>query len=347
MRFLTLSIFILWQLITPANAVSNNTYSFFWSSRTSHSVGQVTYDGGALSSIMVNVENITPGLLYVTKSQCKSYWGEIWTHLDAYDHWLFIPKSVKTTNGNDIKINIYQLPKDYNIVEEDATQYVLYKKTPEGQKTALKKCYREGESYNFTGSWDSAFILRLDTQNLSAGSYEGDIIIKIAFAEYFKATTGSSANSNPLERWSLADAKQNIGEVKLPFNIKIRNVCSINPSEINLDHSGNLITTADGHTTSKDIYVRCTESGDVNLSLSLRALNNPTTSYAEGVGVGLGNGWDSILKIENSNISSAKPTTDIVIPANSSFKIESVLKKTNNSQPGGLSGAAVMEVFLQ
>lgn len=345
-RFFTFLAFICWQVITPVYAVSDNTYSFFWSSNTIHNVGNVTYDGGALSSIVVNVSDIIPGVLSVTKHQCKSMWGSVWTHRAAYDYWIFVPKSVTANNGENIIVHIHQLPKDFSIVEEDSNQYILYKKIPEADNRQYKTCYKIGNTYNFTGSWNSSFILRLETKSLNIGQYTGNIPVKIAFAEYFKATSGSTgANSNPIQRWSLADARQNLGTVNIPFDINIRNICTVSPNDINLDHGAHVITMADGHTTSQDIYVRCVKEGDIDIKLSIKAINSPSTSYAEGVGVGLGNGWDSILKIDNSNITPI--TSNITMPANSKFNIKSVLKKTNNSQPGSLNGAAVMEVFFQ
>ena len=342
MRFLILSAFITWQLITPAHAVSGNTFSFFWSSTTEHNVGNATYDGGALSSIIVNVNDIIPGVLRVTKNHCMNQWSNVWIHQTAYDYWIFIPKSVTTNNGKNIGVHIHQLPKDFTIIEEDSNQYILYKKVPEATNSQYKGCYKIGDAYNFTSPWNSSFILRLDSSSLNIGRHTGNIPIKIAFAEYFKATSGSTgANSNPIQRWSLADARQNLGTVNIPFDINIRNVCTISPNEINLAHGGHTITMADGHTTSEDIYVKCVEEGSIDLNLSIMAIDSPSTSYAEGVGVGLGNGWDSILNINNSN------KTSITIPANSKFNIQSVLRKTNNSQPGSLNGAAVMVIYFQ
>ncbi|HDL7647882.1 TPA: papG chaperone-binding domain protein [Yersinia enterocolitica] len=346
MRFLILFVLMLYQLMTPVNAVSNNTFSFFWTSQNPHMVGNVNYDGEALSSILANVDNIIPGPLQVTARSCRSLIVDLWTHVDAYDYWIFVPKSVTTANGENITIDIHQLPKEFSIIEENSQQYILYKGIPERQKTAYKRCYNIGETYNFTEPWETAFTLRLDTQNLGVGQYTGEIPIKIAFAEYFKATSGSGANQYPFERWTLNDAKNNIREVILPFNINIKNKCSFSPSEINLVHGGHSITTADGHTTSQLVYIRCTNPGDVKFNLTLKSLNPPTTSYTDGVGVGLGNGWNSVLKVENTNISTTSPTTEITIPSNSSLNIQSVLKKTANSQPGNLSGAAVLEISL-
>ncbi|EMX79826.1 papG chaperone-binding domain protein [Escherichia coli 2726800] len=347
MRLFVFFIFVLLQSIVPVFAV-DNTYSFFWSSTAPHDVGNVSYNGGRLSNILVNVKDITPGPLSVTKNQCKRMWGEVWTDRSAYDYWIFIPKEVLATDNSKIEISIQQLPRDFSLIREDTNQYVLHKKIPESYNQQYKKCYPIGETYNFTSPWNSAFVLRLDTSSLGVGRYTGNIPIKISFAEYFKQTSGSSiADNRPIDRWSLAEAEQNLGIVSLPFDINIINVCHIVPNEINLDHGDNAITTADGHTISEKIYVNCVNNGKLNLRLSLKALTNPTVSYMEGVGVGLGNGWDSILKIDNANITSANPTTNITIPANSSISVSSMLRKTKNSRPGNLSGTAVMEILLQ
>ncbi|MGT3245254.1 PapG chaperone-binding domain-containing protein [Yersinia enterocolitica] len=346
MRFLILFVFILYQLMTPVNAVNHNTFSFFWTSQSIHEVGNVNYNGEALSSILVNVDNIVAGPLYVTLSSCSFPNSARWTHMDAYDYWIFIPKSVKATNGENITVGIHKLPKEFRIIEENAQQYILYRAVQERAVTAYKRCYRIGESYDFQDPWETAFTLSLGTQNLGVGLYEGIISIKVAFAEYFKITSGFGSNSYPLERWGVADAKNNIGEVTLPFHINIINKCSISPSEINLVHGAHSITTADGHTTSQLVNIRCTNPGDVKFNLTLKSLNPPTTSYTDGVGVGLGNGWNSVLKVENTNISTSSPTAEITMPGNSSLNIQSELKKTANSQPGNLSGAAVLEISL-
>jgi hypothetical protein len=62
--------------------------------------------------------------------------------------------------------------------------------------------------------------------------------------------------------------------------------------------------------------------------------------------VGLGNGWDSVLTVENTNISTSSPSADITISKQGNLTIQSVLKETTSSQPGNLSGSAVMEISI-
>ncbi|WP_312026145.1 PapG chaperone-binding domain-containing protein [Yersinia enterocolitica] len=81
-----------------------------------------------------------------------------------------------------------------------------------------------------------------------------------------------------------------------------------------LAHGGHSIVTADGHMTSQSVSIKCTNNGDVKFNLILKSLNLPTTQYTDGVGVGLGNGWDSVLKVEKTNISMSSPTAEISIP---------------------------------
>lgn len=49
---------------------------------------------------------------------------------------------------------------------------------------------------------------------------------------------------------------------------------------------------------------------------------------------------------KNTNISAASPSADVTISGNGNLTIQSVLKKTASSQPGNLSGAAVMEISI-
>ncbi|WP_072009499.1 PapG chaperone-binding domain-containing protein [Raoultella planticola] len=345
MRFFSFFMLMLLKLTNHAHAsVSYNLEAFTWGAGDTHPVGELNYDGNATSQILVNVNEITPGSLIVRQRQCAYPNYTISSYKEAKDHYIFIPKSVKTGSGQNIAIDIHQMPTGYSITNE-ADQYVLYNKGVDEYKTTNRKCRIIGESYEFNSSWSSPFVLRLNTENLSVGKHTGEIPIKIARAEYYARTA-----SNPLYRWSTSNISQfvqNDQSVTLPFNINIQNKCTITPSEINFAHGGNSILSADGHMSSQNVWVNCANSGNIALNVSLKAITSPTDSYTDGVGVGLGNGWDSVLKIDGSNISSTNPTIKMSIPANSSFNVQSILRKTNNSQPGSLNGSAVMEIYLQ
>ncbi|MBW5823293.1 PapG chaperone-binding domain-containing protein [Yersinia enterocolitica] len=345
MRFFAYFVLMLLNLTSHSHAnVNYNLESFIWGAQGTHDVGKLEYNGNAISQILVNVNEVNPGILYVKQSQCSLPNYDLYSYKEAKDHYIFIPKSVTTDSGQNITIGIHQIPTGYTMTD-NAQQYVLYSKGGDEFKATKRRCQQIGNSFNFQSSWSSSFVLRLSTENLSIGKYSGRIPIKIARAEYYARTASLS-----LYRWTLDDIQRFVGSddaVTLPFDINIQNKCTITPSEINFAHGGNSIVSADGHMTSQSVGVNCASSGNIALNLSLKAIDPPTNSYTDGVGVGLGNGWDSVLKIDGSNISTTNPTTKMTIPANSSFNVQSILRKTNNSQAGSLSGSAVMEVFIQ
>ncbi|HDL7647752.1 TPA: papG chaperone-binding domain protein [Yersinia enterocolitica] len=346
MRFFASFMLMLLNLTSHSHAnVSYNLEAFTWGATTTRDVGELNYDGNATSQILVNVNEIKPGSLSVRESMCYYPNYKIYSYKEAKDHYIFIPKSVTTNTGQNIAIDIHQMPTNYSIVANNAKQYVLYNKGNDEYITTLRECRKVGESQVFNSSWASPFVLRLNTENISIGEHSGNIPINIARAEYYARTSALS-----LYRWSTDQIQAFVGKdhtVNLPFKIKIQNKCTITPSEINLAHGGNSILSADGHMASQSVWVNCKNSGNIALNLSLKAITSPTTSYTDGVGVGLGNGWDSVLKIDGSNISTTNPMINMSIPANSSFNVQSILRKTNNSQAGSLNGSAVMEVFLQ
>ena len=346
MRFFTFFMLMLLKLTSHSHAsVTYNQEAFTWGATDTHDVGELNYDGNATSQILVNVNDINPGTLFVRQSVCTYPDYDLATYKEGKDHYIFIPKSVTTNSGKNISVDIHQLPTGYSIIANTAQQYVLYNKGADEYIQKMRKCRKVGESQVFDSSWTSPFVLRLNTENIPIGEHSGNILMNIARAEYYARTT-----SQPLYRWNTNEIQSfvaNDNSVRLPFKIRIQNKCTINPSEINFAHGGNSIVSADGHMTSKNIMVNCVNSGNISLNISLKAITPPTQSYSDGVGVGLGNGWDSILKIDSSNISTTNPTTKMTIPANSSFNVQSILKKTNNSQAGSLNGSAVMEVFIQ
>jgi hypothetical protein len=50
------------------------------------------------------------------------------------------------------------------------------------------------------------------------------------------------------------------------------------------------------------------------LSLILKSLSLPIAKYTDGVGMGLGNGLDSVLNVEKTNIFTSSTTAEISIP---------------------------------
>ncbi|ECJ2353628.1 hypothetical protein FNI87_16925 [Salmonella enterica subsp. salamae] len=70
----------------------------------------------------------------------------------------------------------------------------------------------------------------------------------------------------------------------------------------------------------------------------------PIDKYADGVGVGLGNGWDTSLTVDNTGLNDFSPSKIIRSAINHELTIRSTLKKTLTSTQGKMQGSAVMFV---
>lgn len=352
MRFLFLCAFIAGQFSIQAHAdynigtlphLNNSYYGFFWASGVDNfNMGELKYNGNAISSIPVALNTIVPQTLYLKAKYCRST-NYIPYDIVGYDYYLFLPKKVMSTNGVEIPISIGQMASDTSI-KDRGTYYALYKKVEDQRvPSTSNRCLDDGTLRYFDPVTFNSSLL-FDVRNLGVGKYTGSVPMRIGFASYHSQTLVHQW----LSRWTVDDI-DNISTTQalLDFDITINNKCEVFPREIELSHGEHSITSADGHTTSSSINIKCQLPGDVKFKLTLKSLNPPTTEYSDGVGVGLGNDWDSVLTVENTNITKSSPSADITISENGSLTIKSVLKKTANSQPGNLSGAAVMEISIQ
>ena len=351
MRFLFLCAFIASQFSIKAHADYNigslpllprAYYGFFWTTGNDDIImGSLNYNGNAISSIPVALNTITPGDLYIKARYCRSS-NFIPVDIEGYDYYIFLPKMAMSTNGIEIPISIGQTPSDTTVIDRSG-MYALYKKIADARIPSKRhQCYPEGYIANHAPVvFDSSLLF--DVRNLGVGHYEGAVLMRLGFASYHSDRLVHSS----LSRWKLNEI-ENLAttQAKLPFDITINNKCEVFPSQIELSHGGRSITSADGHTTSSAINIKCQLPSDVKFKLTLKSLNPPTTEYSDGVGVGLGHGWDSVLTVENTNISAASPSADVIISGNGNLTIQSVLKKTAASQPGYLSGSAVMEISM-
>ncbi|WP_072007571.1 PapG chaperone-binding domain-containing protein [Escherichia coli] len=247
-----------------------------------------------------------------------------------------------SSNGIEIPISIGQ--KGSNVTAFDkGSYYALYKKEGDTRiKEQRARCWDYGTSYSYpTVAFDTTLLF--DVRHLDVGHYSGSIPMRLGFASYH----GDRFALQALGRWTMEDIDKvttNPGSVS--FDIMINNKCEVSPSEIELSHGGHSITSADGHIAKSTINIECQLPSEVKFRLTLKSLTSPTAEYNDGVGVGLGNGWDSVLTVENTNISASSPSADITISKRGNLTIQSVLKKTMSSQPGKLSGSAVMELSL-
>ncbi|MGT3165254.1 PapG chaperone-binding domain-containing protein [Yersinia enterocolitica] len=349
MRFLFLCAFITSQFSTQVYAndkgsmppLNATIYGFVWTTAHNVDVGRVDYNGNSISSIPVKLNTIGPLQLSLANKYCRTT-NHVPYGILGYDYYLFFPKTVMSNNGVEIPISIGQKPSDVTAFDK-GSYYALYKKVADHRISETSaKCWDYGTSYNFPSvSFDTSLIF--DVRHLDVGHYSGSIPIRLGFVSYH----GDKYLQTSLQRWTMADIdKVTTNPGSLSFDITINNKCDVSPSAIELSHGGHSITSANGHTAKSTIKIECQLPSDVKFKLTLKSLTSPTTSYYDGVGVGLGNGWDSVLTVENTNISASSPSADMTISKQGNLTIKSVLKKTTSSQPGNLSGSAVMEISI-
>ncbi|WP_072133680.1 PapG chaperone-binding domain-containing protein [Escherichia coli] len=111
--------------------------------------------------------------------------------------------------------------------------------------------------------------------------------------------------------------------------------------------NGELSTnTAEGHSVSRNVTITCDEPASLKVSVSSRS--TPRTLYSNGVGVGLGNGWDSVLQIGDSGLSDYSLTdkTVSVLGGSTSMPITSTLKKNTAASVGNISGSMVISLGM-
>lgn len=350
MRFLFLCAFITGQFSTQVYAnvdtgsmppLIGTIYGFVWSAGHDAYMGEVNYNGNAISSIPVRLNAIGPLQLSLVNKYCRTT-NYVPYGILGYDNYLFFPKIAMSNNGVEIPISIGQKPSDITAFD-NGSYYSLYKKVADFRVSETSaRCWGYGTSYSYpTVSFDTTLIF--DVQHLDVGHYSGTIPMRLGFISYH----GDRYLPTALQRWTMSDIDKvtnNLGS--LSFDININNKCEVSPSQIELSHGEHSITSANGHTAKSTIKIECQLPSEVKLKLTLKSLTSPTTEYYDGVGVGLGNGWDSVLTVENTNISASSPSADITISKQGNLTIRSVLKKTTSSQPGNLSGSAVMEISL-
>lgn len=151
--------------------------------------------------------------------------------------------------------------------------------------------------------------------------------------------TSSSTPGTPKPMYSANEIIPYLKSTPVDINLSVTivNSCSIGPAEVLLDHRTLIYGEADGHTTSKFVQVNCT--GPTKLRLKLIQLTPPQNAVPGEYRAGLGNGWDSILKL---NGKSSLLEMNLLNSSNTPIQIESTLSRGQHSTTGMLDGAAIM-----
>lgn len=260
--------------------------------------------------------------------------NNVYVNYRATDQWIFVPNYIYVT-GKRIPVNVNVLPPGYDIINSDYNGFISLKHNGEiSSANTLGACSQVGKTYPMNYTYP-AFSLNLDISSLTSGNYTGTIPIKMAFAEYF------GTKSSDITKFSDNLAFQYTSNSEIPYSINITNKCAVSPTKIELNHGELSVGVANGHSVSSNMTITCDEPASLKITVTSRS--NPKTSYYDGVGVGLGNGWDSVLQIGNSGLSDYSLTKTILVSGkNASIPVSSTLKRTGTISAGNISGNMVL-----
>lgn len=320
-------------LIPAAN--SANTFAYLWATTASFS-GSLDYNGPAISTITGKLNALNTGTMSVVYVDCATT-NKTYVNYAAGDNWVFIPKQISVA-GKSVLITP-SAPAGFVNVGTTNDNHIIVMQGNTYYSRVLGGCGTIGQTYPVNYTFPE-ISLTASVDGVPAGRYEGTIPVRMAVSEHFGVTSADIAKFSD----SLAFSYSQVSNI--PYSINITNTCSFSPSNIEVTHGELRANEGEGNTAKAKLVVNCTS--DASLTLSLTAVTSPTNQYADGIGVGLGDGWDTSLTIENTGISDSSQIKDVSVPANSEFIIKSVLKKTpvSTSTSGVFMGSAIMRVDI-
>lgn len=320
-----------------SSANSANTYSYLWITANNAS-GDISYTGSAIGLITGKVNSLYTGTMSVKYVDCSTTAKKI-VNYRAEDQWFFIPKTV-SIGGMSSPVYIDTSPSEYSLVNSDYNGFYMIKKTGSVySNTLMGGCSAIGNTYPINYTYPS-FSLKVDVSGLSSGNFTGMMPIRMAYAEYFGVT------SSDITKYSDDLAFQYTSDTRIPYSINIINKCSVSPPEISLNHGELSVEEAENHSVSRNVTITCDEPASLRVAISSRS--TPRTLYSDGVGVGLGNGWDSVLQIGNCGLSDYSLTnkTVSVSGGSTSMLITSTLRKNGAVSAGNISGSMVFSLEM-
>ncbi len=318
------------------SAISANIYSYLWVTNNSAS-GNVSYSGPAIGQISGKVNSLYTGTMIVNYNDCSTT-SQTKVYYKADDRWVYFPKTVNI-GGVSVAVDVDTLPSGFSRLTY-GNDYTLLKLTGSVRSHfELGACSAIGKTYPINYTYPS-FSVTLDVSALPSGNFSGSIPMRLAYAEYW------GVRSTDITKFSDDLAFQYTMVKEIPYSINITNKCSVSPTEISLNHGRLSANTAEGHSVSRNVSITC--DAPASLKVSVLSRSTPRTLYSDGVGVGLGNGWDSVLQIGDSGLSDYSLTdkTISVSGGSISMPVISTLKKNGAVSAGDISGSMVVSLKM-
>lgn len=313
-----------------------NTYSSLWVTNNNAS-GDLSYTGPALTNITGSLGALYTGTMRIAYVDCSTTANK-YVSYNGVEYWMFVPSSI-SMNG----VNVILTP-------ETPTGYTSAGKLPSGEyvfnKYILKSASGLGACGQIGNTWPTNYTyptvaIKANVSGLSAGTYTGTFPVKMAYGEYYTEHSASD-----ISRFSSSLAYNYATEVQIPYNINITNTCQVSPSNMTIDHGQFGIGQGNGNMVRKDFSITCENTAQI--TIDFQPLTAPTKSYTNGVGVGLGNGFDTVVQIGNLGLSNASTSKTIQIPKGvTTIPLISTIHENNNSSVGTLYGTANLNLTIK
>ncbi|EPH4539569.1 PapG chaperone-binding domain-containing protein [Escherichia coli] len=254
------------------------------------------------------------------------------------EYWVFIPSSV---NMNGINVILTpDTPAGYTSAGRLSSGEYVFNKYILKTENIFGACGTIGNTWPMNYTYPSITI-KANVTGLPAGTYTGRIPVKLAYAEYFTENSASD-----ISRFSSSLAYNHTTESQIPYNINITNACQVSPSNMTIDHGQFGIGQGNGNVVRKDFSITCENTAQI--TIDFQPLTAPTKSYTNGVGVGLGHGFDAVVQIGNLGLSNASTSKTIQIQKGvTTIPLISTIHENNNSSVGTLYGTANLNLTIK
>ncbi|ECN7770473.1 hypothetical protein KN839_004491 [Salmonella enterica] len=267
------------------------------------------------------------------------YSSKKYVRYSGVEYWIFIPSSINM-NGANVLLTP-ETPAGYTAAGKlSGGDYVFNKYVSRTDGVVLGACGTIGNTWPMNYTYPTITI-KANVSGLSAGTYTGTFPVKMAYAEYFAEKSASD-----ISRFPSVLAYNHATVSQIPYNINITNTCQVSPSNMTIDHGQFGIGQGNGNEVRKDFSITCENSAQI--TIDFQPLTAPTKSYTNGVGVGLGNGFDTVVQIGNLGLSNASMSKTIQVPKGvTTMPLISTIHENNNSSVGTLYGTANLNLTIK
>lgn len=331
-KIVILTNLLLASVAQPVFAAADLLQSVLWAyPSNSGTTTNYEIDWAGLEYNLPSVNEWSWGRPYVRAVDCRVGNGAGRFYQDDYNVVAF-PQKVQILPGYDAIINVRG---NYANASADGWNISVGYKKGWIEFTTVA-CAKVGDNWigPFENGTSSGILQKIKFPlGIPAGSYPVNIPARVGlYSRYW------TDNHKPIDI-SAASMLNHLMPVETTVKIRVQvhNSCEFNTNGITLDHGAQILGVANKHEVSKSINVSCT--GKTGVRLSLVSLSPPNKHVGGEYRAGLGNGWDSRLKLDGT---SGPRTLQFPAAGAQTVQISSELVRGPHSDVGRLSGSAVL-----